>query len=143
MVQEKVLLVDDEKDFVDVLTQRMKGKGLEVKSAYSGQEALKAVDSESFDAIILDMKMPDMDGIETLKKMKQINPDLQVILLTGHATVDKGVEAMKLGAMDFLEKPAEINALLEKIHKANVNTMLIHEKKTQDKIHDIIVEKAW
>ena len=71
--------------------------------------------------------MPEMDGLETLKQLKEINPDLQVILLTGHGTIDKGVEAMKLGAMDFVEKPADFQELLEKIKKAKDKRMLLIE----------------
>lgn len=143
MSEEKVLLVDDEKDFLIALSERMKAKGLEITSATSGEEAIKAVGGEFFDAVILDMKMPGLDGIETLKKIKEVNPDVQVILLTGHATVDKGIEAMKLGAMDFLEKPAEINSLMEKIRTAKTNKMLILEKKTEEEIKSILTEKAW
>ncbi len=143
MSEEKVLLVDDEQDFLKALSERMQTKGLQITSANSGEEAIKAVGDEFFDAVILDMKMPGLDGIETLKKIKEINPDVQVILLTGHATVDKGIEAMKLGAMDFLEKPAEINSLMEKIKTAKTNKMLILEKKTEEEIKSILNEKAW
>lgn len=143
MSEEKVLLVDDEQNFLDALSERMKAKGLEITSAYSGQEAIEAVKDEFFDAVVLDMMMPGLDGIETMKKMKKINPDLQVILLTGHATVGKGIEAMKLGAMDFLEKPAELSSLMQKIHKAKVNKMLILEKKIESEIKSIITEKGW
>ncbi|MFP4083469.1 MAG: response regulator [Desulfonatronovibrio sp.] len=143
MSEEKVLLVDDEQEFLKALSQRMQAKGLEITPATSGEEAIEAVKDEFFDAVVLDMMMPNLDGIETLKKIKEVNPDVQVILLTGHATVDKGIEAMKLGAMDFLEKPAEINSLLEKIKMAKVNKMLILEKKTEEQIKDILSEKGW
>lgn len=143
MSEEKVLLVDDEQDFLKALSERMQAKGLQITSATSGEEAIRAVGDEFFDAVVLDMKMPGLDGIETLKKIKEVNPDVQVILLTGHATVDKGIEAMKLGAMDFLEKPAEINSLMEKIQTARSNKMLILEKKTEEEIKSILTEKAW
>jgi DNA-binding NtrC family response regulator len=143
MSEEKVLLVDDEQDFLKALSERMQAKGLQITSATSGEEAIKAVGDEFFDAVVLDMKMPGLDGIETLKKIKKVNPDVQVILLTGHATVDKGIEAMKLGAMDFLEKPAEISSLMEKIQTAKSNKMLILEKKTEEEIKNILAEKAW
>ncbi|MFO7727597.1 MAG: response regulator [Desulfonatronovibrio sp.] len=143
MSEEKVLLVDDEQDFLKALSERMQAKGLEITPATSGEEAVEAVKDEFFDAVVLDMMMPNLDGIETLKKIKEVNPDVQVILLTGHATVDKGIEAMKLGAMDFLEKPAELNSLMQKIKKAKVNKMLILEKKTEDRIKSILSEKGW
>jgi FixJ family two-component response regulator len=84
-----------------------------------------------------------MDGIQALKALKERKPDLQVILLTGHATVQKGVEAMKLGAMDLLEKPADINELTEKIMKAKAQKMILVEKKAEQKIRDILKTKSW
>ena len=93
--------------------------------------------------IVLDLQMPGMDGIQALEALKQRKPDLQVILLTGHATVRKGVEAMKLGAMDLLEKPADINALTEKIKKARAQKMILVEKNAEAKIREIWRTKAW
>ena len=108
---EKILLVDDEQDFLEVMSERMRNRGMDVTTASSAKEALEMVKNESFDAIIVDLLMPEMDGLEALENMKKINSDLQVILLTGNATVEKGIEAMKLGAMDLLEKPADMNSL--------------------------------
>jgi DNA-binding NtrC family response regulator len=139
----KVLLVDDDADFTDVLSERMESRGVGVDTAASGGEALEKVKDKSYDAIILDLAMPEMDGIETLKRMLADNPDLQVILLTGHATLAKGVEAMKLGAMDFLEKPAEIQKLMEKIEKAKANRMLLVEKRSEEKLKEILKTKWW
>ena len=104
---EKVLLVDDEADFLDTLSERMRDRGMDVSTTTSAEDALKKLDAESYDAIVLDLMMPEMDGLELLKAIKKKRPELQVILLTGYATVGKGIEAMKLGAVDFLEKPAE------------------------------------
>ena len=95
------------------------------------------------DAIVLDLMMPEMDGLQTLEAMKKKNPDIQVILLTGHATVEKGIEAMKHGAMDFLEKPVDIKSLSEKIHKAQAKKMVLVEKKNEEKIRNIILNKSW
>jgi DNA-binding NtrC family response regulator len=142
-MSEKVLLIDDEKDFLEIMSERMKTREIEVTTASSAKEALKQVEAESFDAVILDLQMPEMDGLEALKIMKSKNPDLQVILLTGHATVEKGVEAMKLGAMDLMEKPADLKVLTEKIKKAHAKKMILVEKKTEDKIRHIIGAKAW
>ncbi len=143
MPEEKVLLIDDEVEFTQALAERMETRGLRVTTAGSGDEAVKHVGQESFDAVILDLFMPGMDGIETLKKLLRKNPDLQVILLTGHATVEKGVEAIKLGAMDFLEKPAEIEKLMELINKAKAQKMLLVEKDMEEKMNAILKKKGW
>ncbi len=140
---EKVLLVDDEKDFLETMSERMRARDMNVTTTTSPTEALKKVQEESYDAIILDLMMPEMDGLETLKELKKKNPDIQVILLTGHATVQKGVEAMKLGAVDLLEKPADIAVLTEKIKKAHAKKMILVEKKAEEKIRHILAEKGW
>lgn len=140
---EKVLLVDDEEQFLETLAERMRARGMEVTTATSAAEALKKVAEESYDAVILDLLMPEIDGIETLGIMKKKNPDIQVILLTGHATVEKGVEAMKLGAADFLEKPASVEVLTEKIKKASAKRMVLVEKHTEEKIKEILQGKGW
>jgi len=138
IMAEKVLLVDDEKDFLEIMSERMQARGIEVITSDSALEALNMIEKESYDAIILDFMMPEMDGLETLKAIKEKRPELQIILLTGHATVEKGVEAMKLGAMDFVEKPADLEALSEKIKKAKAEKMLIVEKKSKEKVDDIL-----
>ena len=140
---EKVLLVDDEKEFIETLSERMETRGMNVATTVSPKQALDIVDQESFDAVVLDLKMPEMDGLEVLKKIKEKNPDIQVILLTGHATVQKGIEAMKLGAMDLIEKPVDIATLTEKIKKAQAHKMILVEKKTTEKIQKIIGSKSW
>ncbi len=140
---EKVLLVDDEKDFLETMSERMQAREMNVTTTTSPKEALKKVQEESYDAVILDLMMPEMDGLETLKELKKRNPDIQVILLTGHATVQKGVEAMKLGAVDLLEKPADIQVLTEKIKKAHAKKMILVEKKAEEKIRHILAEKGW
>ncbi len=140
---EKVLLVDDEKDFLNIMSERMKTRGMDVSTAASAKEAIKMAEAESFDAIILDLQMPEMDGLEALRALKAKKPELQVILLTGHATVEKGIQAMKLGAMDLMEKPADLKALTEKIKKAQAKKMIIVEKLTEEKIKHIIGGKGW
>jgi len=139
----KILLVDDEKDFLDVMSERIEARGMEVSKADSAVNALEQVESGGFDAIILDLMMPGMDGLEALKAIKQKNPDIEVILLTGHATVEKGIEAMKLGAMDFVEKPADLDKLTDIIKKAQAQKMLIIEKKMEEKVKEIISHKGW
>jgi FixJ family two-component response regulator len=84
-----------------------------------------------------------MDGLEVLKNLKAKRPELQVILLTGHGTIEKGVEAMRLGAMDFVEKPADLDALTEKIKKAQARKMILVERKVEEKLRDILTSKGW
>jgi DNA-binding NtrC family response regulator len=140
---EKVLLVDDEVDFLDTLSERMRDRGMNVSTTTSAEEALKKVDAESYDAIVLDLMMPEMDGLELLKAIKKKRPELQVILLTGYASVGKGIEAMKFGAVDFLEKPADLKVLTEKIKEAQAHKMLIVEKQVEEKMKNIIRVKGW
>ncbi len=135
---EKVLLVDDEIEFLEVMSERLESRGMQVSTSTSADKALDRIRNELFDAVILDLKMPGIDGLEALKQIKEDRPELQVILLTGHATVEKGVEAIKLGAMDLIEKPADLKALEEKIKKAKQQKMLIVDKMNQEKIMDIL-----
>lgn len=143
MSNERVLLVDDEKEFIETLSERMQGRGVKVDAVTTGMEALDQAKATSYDAVVLDLAMPGMDGIETLKRLLQLNPDLQVILLTGHATVAKGMEACKIGAMDFLEKPTKLEVLLEKIKEAKTNKILLVEKRNEEKIKKILSNKGW
>ena len=140
---EKVLLIDDEQDFLDALSERMRARDMEVTTSTSAAAALKKAEKESYDAIVLDLMMPEMDGLEALQQIKKNNPELQVILLTGHATVEKGIEAMKLGATDFLEKPADLKTLTEKIKNAHTKKMILVEKQTEEKIKNILAIKGW
>ncbi len=138
-----VLLVDDEEQFLKVFSQRLEGKGLKVDTSTSGEDALKKVKGKDFDAIILDLVMPGMSGIETMKRLRSENPDLQIIILTGHGTVEKGVEAMKTGAVDFLEKPADLNKILEKVAEAKRKRVLLFEKKHEEHIKELLKSKGW
>ena len=142
-MSERVLLIDDEKEFLEVMSERRQTRDIDVTTASSARDALALVEKESYDAIILDLQMPEMDGLQALERLKAINPDLQVILLTGHATVEKGVQAMKLGATDVLEKPADIQTLTEKIRKAHARKIILVEKENEAKIRAILGSKAW
>ncbi len=137
-MSERVLLVDDESDFLEVMSERLDAKGMDVATAESPQSALDIIEKESFDAVILDFSMPGMDGIQALKLLREKKPELQVILLTGYGTVEKGVEAMKMGATDFIEKPADIETLVDKIKAAKSQKMLILEKQQEGRIKDIL-----
>lgn len=139
----KVLIVDDEVEFGRVLSERMEARGLSADTAESGMRAIEMIENRAYDAVILDLMMPEMDGIETLKRLLEINPDLQIILLTGRATMDKGIEAVKLGAVEFLEKPADMNTLMEKIEAAQAKKMELDEGRLDDMISDLMKKKGW
>lgn len=139
----KVLLVDDEDDFLEVLGERMTVRGMDVRTTTSAKDALKISEEQTFDAIVLDLMMPEMDGLEVLKTIKAKHPEMQIILLTGHGTVEKGVEAMRLGAMDFIEKPADLEALTEKIKKAQARKMILVERKAEEEVREILISKGW
>jgi DNA-binding NtrC family response regulator len=143
MSETRVLLVDDEEEFVNALSDRLEARGLKVDTAADGAIALAKAKKKTFDAILLDMSMPGMDGIETLRALLHINPDLQVILLTGRATLRQAVEAMKLGALDFLEKPADIKTLVAKIADAAEKRSTIEGKRIEKQVSDILRKKGW
>ncbi len=114
----RVLVVDDEEDFRETLVNRLKKRNLSVSGAESGQKALDLMDQWDFDVVVLDVKMPGLDGIETLREMKRKSSLTEVILLTGHASVESGIEGLKLGAFDYLMKPVNIDELLIKVRQA-------------------------
>jgi DNA-binding NtrC family response regulator len=137
-VSEKVLLVDDEIDFLEVMSQRMKARGLEITTAESAEQAISIIEKKSFDAVVMDFQMPGMNGMEALKIIKNNKPEMQVILLTAYATIEKTVEVIKAGAADLLEKPADIDALINKIKKAKRDKELQIEKQTEERVQDIL-----
>ena len=115
----RVLVVDDEQDFLETMVNRLNKRGMDATGVLSGEEALEEVKKRLFDAIILDIKMPGgMDGIETLREIKKIQPLTEVILLTGHASVETSIEGMKLGAFDYLLKPMKLEDLMIKLAEA-------------------------
>jgi DNA-binding NtrC family response regulator len=138
VMSDKVLLVDDDPEFLEVMCERLKARGTEVHTANSAAEALELIDTELFDAVILDLQMPGIDGIDTLKRIKEKREELQVILLTGHGTVEKAVESIKIGAMDFLEKPADFDALNEKIKKAKKKKLLVLDEMNKEKMMEML-----
>ena len=131
MVSPLVLLVDDEVPFVETMTKRLSKRQLKVLPAYSGREALEKLAENAVDVVILDVKMPGMDGIQALREIKKIHPLVEVIMLTGHATVETAVEGMRLGAFDYLMKPCEIEELLAKVGEAKEKKSK-HEQKIMD-----------
>ena len=113
----KLLLVDDEKQFVDTLAERLAMRGFSARVAYDGPQALKAVE-EPTDVIVLDLRMPGMDGFEVLRSVKKSNPQVQVIILTGHGGDAEEQTAYRMGAYNFLKKPMDIDELLNSIRMA-------------------------
>ena len=120
----RVLIVDDEEEFVQALSKRLLIRDYDVTASLSGEDAIEKVKAYNFDVVILDVAMPGMDGIETLHEIKGIKPLTEVIMLTGHASVETAIEGMKLGALDYLKKPCETEDLVAKINKA-------YERKTE------------
>ena len=120
MLDPNVLLVDDEKPFVETMTKRLSKRNFNILKAYSGMEALEKLsdDGANVEVVILDVKMPGMDGIETLGEIKKAYPLVEVIMLTGHATVESAIEGMKLGAFDYLMKPCDLEQLMLKVEQA-------------------------
>jgi two-component system, OmpR family, response regulator len=114
----RVLIVDDEDDFRDTIVKRLKARKLAAEGAASGILALEILKEKDFDVIVLDVKMPEMDGIETLRHIKKMKPEIEVIMLTGHASVEFGLKGMQLGAFDYVMKPAMLNELLDTIIQA-------------------------
>jgi DNA-binding NtrC family response regulator len=126
-----VLIVDDEAAFVETLVKRLAKRDLRVVAAHSGPEALEKLEASGptkIDVVILDVKMPGMDGLETLAKIKEQHPLIEVVMLTGHATVESAIDGMKKGAFDYLMKPCEVDVLLEKINQATTKKREHEEK---------------
>jgi two-component system, OmpR family, response regulator CpxR len=139
----RVLLVDDEQEFVEVLAERLEVRDIVVTKAFSGDEALARIKEKPVDVVILDVAMPGKDGVATLKEIKQLDPILEVIMLTGNATVDTAVEGMRLGAYDYLMKPTETKDLLEKIVKAYKRKTEQEERIRQAEIERIMQRRGW
>ena len=114
----RLLIVDDEKGYVDVLANRLKRRKIKVTKAYSGSEGIQLLRRKDFDVAVLDLKMEDMDGIEVLRIFKKMDPDLAVIMLTGHGSETAAQQGMLEGVFDYLTKPCELDQLLEKILEA-------------------------
>jgi len=138
-----VLLVDDEEEFVEALAERLRLRGLVVEAAPSGLVAIEKAIQRHFDAVLLDMAMPGLDGVQTLSRLLEDNPDLQVILLTGRATLAQAVEAMKLGALDLLEKPSPLSTIVERIEEAATRRAARDDERIARRMRDITRKKGW
>jgi DNA-binding response OmpR family regulator len=114
-MSEKVLIIDDEKDFLDIIAERIRARGMDVSTVTSVDVALNMIEEESFDVVIMDFMIPGMNGFQTLKAIKVKKPEVQIILLTGYVPEEKRIEAKALGALDVLEKPPDLKDLIAKI----------------------------
>ena len=123
-----VLLVDDETEFLETLVKRLRKRKLNATGVTSGEEALQVLSSTPVDVVVLDVKMPGMDGIETLQEIKKISPLVEVIMLTGHANMEVAITGMELGAFDYLMKPMDIDELLYKLQDAYKKKLLQEQK---------------
>jgi len=143
MNETRVLLVDDEEEFVTALAERLRLRGIGVETAANGARALEMAGARVFDAVLLDMAMPGLDGVQTLKSLLRINPDQQVVVLTGRATLGQAVEAMKLGALDLLEKPVEILTLVARIEEAALRRSHLEDQRIDRQVKDITRSRGW
>jgi DNA-binding NtrC family response regulator len=135
----RVLVVDDEEDFLETLVNRLMRRNIDTTGVQSGEAALEQMKKKLFDVVILDIKMPGgMDGIETLREMKKIQPLAEVLLLTGHASVETSIEGMKLGAFDYLLKPVKLEELLTKLAQAFEKKDAHDQKIRAAKIRELI-----
>jgi len=125
----RLLLVDDEERFRTTLSKLLGVRGIPVAAVGSGEEALEELRSKPYDVILLDVRMPGMNGIEVLAEIKKINPALEVIILTGHASVDAAVDIMKLGGYDYLLKPCSVDELMDKIDGAHERKLAREKRK--------------
>ena len=125
----RLLLVDDEERFRTTLSKLLGVRGIPVVAVGSGEEALEELRSKPYDVILLDVRMPGMNGIEVLAEIKKINPALEVIILTGHASVDAAVDIMKLGGYDYLLKPCSVDELMDKIDGAHERKLAREKRK--------------
>ncbi|MEW5733773.1 MAG: response regulator [Thermodesulfobacteriota bacterium] len=142
MAKARVLLVDDEEPFVATMQKRMAKRDLAVEGAHSGRDALAALDRGAFDVVILDVKMPGMDGIETLREIKARHPLVEVIMLTGHATVQSAIDGMKLGAFDYLMKPSELEEILAKVNEAVAKKSGHEQKIAEARAKNIVLRRG-
>ena len=144
MTTDLIMLVDDEVPFVETMTKRLAKRDLNVIAAFSGQEALEILDKHrDVDVVILDVKMPGMDGIETLRKIKSAYPLIEVVMLTAHATVESAIEGMKFGAFDYLMKPCDMDQLIGKVNEAARKKQGHEEKIREAHVKEILSKRGY
>ena len=134
----RVLLVDDEVTFTENMAELLTTRGYAVTEAHNGWSAIRIVEKGEVDVVVLDLKMPGIDGIATLKEIKELDTFAEVLVLTGHGSVDSAIEAMKLGAYDYLTKPCEVEELVEKLAKAKLKTDDARGRDLENKVQRIV-----
>ncbi|RJX30541.1 MAG: response regulator [Desulfarculus sp.] len=143
MVEAYVLIVDDEKEFLEGISERLRNRNFVVDTATSGDEALQKIQGRIYDAVVLDLKMPGLDGLATLRQALAKKPDLQIILLTGYATVQSGIEAIREGALDFLEKPVDLDTLVAKICQGKERRLELDAQSREDAVREALKRYGW
>jgi DNA-binding NtrC family response regulator len=138
----KILLVDDEVVFTNNMSKLLSNRGYRVTAVNSGDAAIRAMEEEGFDVVVLDLKMPGMDGITTLKEIRKLGFFTETLILTGHGSIDTALEAIKLGAYDYLTKPCEIGDLVAKIEGAWEKKDDAEKQDIQDKIQKVVESPA-
>ncbi|MFH1999954.1 MAG: response regulator [Planctomycetota bacterium] len=138
MLKSRILLVDDEKVFTGNMSKLLENRGYIVNAVNSGEEAVEAMSRLKFDVVVLDLKMPGMDGLATLAEINKLGIFTEVLILTGHGSIDSALEAMKIGAYDYLTKPCEIDQLVEKIEGAWQRKDEVEKKDMEEKIKKIV-----
>lgn len=138
MIGSKILLVDDEVVFTENMSKLLNDRGYQTIAVNSGDAAIRLLEAERFDVVVLDLKMPGMDGIATLKELKKLGLFTETLILTGHGSIDTAIEAMKIGAYDFLTKPCEIDELVDKIEGAWRKKDEGEKKDIQKKIQKVV-----
>jgi DNA-binding NtrC family response regulator len=138
----KILLVDDEVVFTNNMSKLLSNRGYRVTAVNSGDAAIRAMEEEGFDVVVLDLKMPGMDGITTLKEIRKLGLFTETLILTGHGSIDTALEAIKLGAYDYLTKPCEIGDLVAKIEGAWEKKDDAEKQDIQDKIQKVVESPA-
>ena len=134
----RLLLVDDEERFRTTLSKLLGVRGIPVAAVGSGEEALAELRSKPYDVILLDIRMPGMNGIEVLAEIKKVNPDLEVIILTGHASVDAAADIMRLGGYDYLLKPCSVDELMDKVDSAHERKLAREKRKEKAPVRQAI-----
>ena len=133
----RVLLIDDEQTLLEYLSKRLLREGFTVKVTFSGEEALQVAAHENFDVAVVDLKMPGIDGVETQKRLKEIQPFLQCIVLTGYGSIDTALESGQHDAFQYLLKPIDYSALLQNIKDAYQRKLKLQQEKFDDEVKDI------
>jgi len=134
----RILLVDDEVVFTTNMSKLLTNRGYKVTAVNSGDSAIRELEEKDFDVVVLDLKMPGMDGITTLKEIRKLDLFTETLILTGHGSIDSAMEAIKLGAYDYLTKPCEIDELVAKIEGAWEKKDVEKQKDMQEKIQKVV-----